>query len=322
MIDPAVLNMLAASKIYSGRSILGDLLLHLAFAGDNHSRLVTEDRFWNAIWDFNRLDVWDLQATEPFVKGSPLPPGVADGVRSAYHALQEAESLRQTLLENNRVTDGIRSLIQQYRSLGTNEEEIRGAQQEMERSPVLRAIMRLLFAHPLWDVAEDAASVLSDMPRELAAPLIQELLADTYWKVRYGAIEAAFGMRYVDNYELFTKAVHEFYNDANCRVRALCVENFTAQVLACEEDERRRWCGNFAPEIKTWLRDEDCWVLEHVYRLFRQLDQQGDDYTPLLADGVSRLFSSNAEWYRLERGDFLRSIEAAKMRLTGPSGAD
>jgi serine/threonine-protein kinase len=324
MIDPAVLNMLAASEIYSGRSILGDLLLHLAFVGDNHSRLVTEDRFWNPIWDFNRLDVWDLQAVEPFVKGSPLPPGVADEVRNAYQALQEIEALRQTLLENNRVTDGIRSLIGKYRSLGTSDEGIRRAQQEMEKSPELPAIMRLLFAHPLWNVAEDAASVLSDMSRELAAPLIRKLLADTYWKVRYGAVEAAFGFRYVDNYALFTEAVHEFHNDANCRVRALCVENFTAQVLACEQDERDRWCGDFAAEIKTWLKDEDCWVLEHVYRLFRQLDQLGDDYTPLLADGVSPLFEGNAEWYRLERGDFLRWIEAARISREAhkrPSGA-
>jgi hypothetical protein len=321
-IDPAVLNTLAASEIYSSRSVLGDLLLHLAFSGQDRSKLVTADRFWSAVWDFNKLDVWDLQATGRFVQGSPLPPEAADGVRNAYQALQEHEALRQTLLKDNRITDGIRGLIGNYRSLGTDQETIREAQEEMERSPALQAIMRLLFAHPLWDVAEDAASVLSGMPRELAAPVIQELLTDAYWKVRYGAIEAAFGLRYKDNYELFSKAVHEFYHDANCRVRALCVENFTAQVLACEQKERDRWRHDFAAEIKAWLRDEDCWVLEHVYRLFQQLDRQGDDYTPLLADGVSRLFESNPEWYRMERGDFLRSIEAAKMHLTGPSGAD
>jgi len=323
MIDPAVLNALAASEVYTGRSIVGDLLLHLAFAGDDHSQLVTESQFWNAIWDFNKLDVCDLRAIGYLVGDSRPPDGPNDEIRNAYQALQEAEDLRQTLLADNRITDGIRLLFQQYRVLGIHQEQIRGAQEEMANSPGLHAIMRLLFAHPLWDVAENAASVLSGMPREVAAAHIRELLADANWKVRYGAIEAAFGIRYVDDYELFKKAVQEFHNDANCRVRGLCVENFTAQVLACEPDERRRWCGDFATEIKTWLRDEDCWVLEHVYRLFRQLDRQGDDdFQPLLADGVSRLFEGTPEWYRLERGEFLRWIETAKRRLIAPSIAD
>ena len=78
-------------------------------------------------------------------------------------------------------------------------------------------------------------------------------------------------------------------------MRALCVENFTAQVGACEPDEPQRWCGNFAAEIKTWLKVEDCWVLEHVCRMFRQRDHKGADNTPLLADGVTRPVSFDAK---------------------------
>ncbi len=321
-INGAALNTLAASEIYSSRSVLGDLLLHLAFTGRDRSELVTEDRFWNAVWDFNKLDVWDLRAIGRFCRDPLLPPGEAISERDSYQVLLDAESLRQKLLEDSSLTDGIRNLIQkpQYRSLSLQTYAIRGVQQELENSPALPKIIRLLFAHPLWDVAEDAASVLSDMSPEIATPVIEELLEDKCWRLRYGAIEAAFGIRYVDDYVLFTKAVRSCYDHPNCRVRALCVENLTAQILACESEERGRWCANFAAEIKAWLKDEDCWVLEHIYRLFRQLDERGDDYQPLWTDGVSRLFENCPNWYRMKRADFLRSIEAAKIRLSETSG--
>jgi hypothetical protein len=311
-IEPNTLNALATGDVYSSRSVLGDLLLHLAFTGKSRSSLVTAERFWKPVWDFNRLDVWDIKAIELLIAAITPGAGGDENVLSAWRMLNEAEAQRQELLNDKSLPESTRNLLEQYRTLGTNKQPIEAASADLETSPALGRIMRVLFAHPLWDVAEDAASVLSDMAPATARPVIAALLSDPSWKVRYGAIEAAFGFRYVDNYELFSKAVRQFYNDPNCRLRALCLENFAAQALASEPDQRRRWCADFSQPIKSWVKDEDCWVLEHVYRLFRQLDNFGDDYQPLLADGVSRLFEGCLGWCTMERGEFLRAIEHAK----------
>jgi hypothetical protein len=71
----------------------------------------------------------------------------------------------------------------------------------------------------------------------------------------------------------------------------------------------------FKPAIEYWLKDEDCWVLEHVYRLFRQLDDGGVNVKPMLERGVSRLMDGGREWYTMPREKFLRHIEERKEEL-------
>jgi hypothetical protein len=76
-----------------------------------------------------------------------------------------------------------------------------------------------------------------------------------------------------------------------------------------------RVVASFAEEIGYWLRDEDCWVLEHVFRLVRQLEARGSDLSILFGWGVSRLFADEPNWYRLDRESFLQHIESRKREL-------
>jgi hypothetical protein len=76
-----------------------------------------------------------------------------------------------------------------------------------------------------------------------------------------------------------------------------------------------RLLTEFDAEIRAWLRDEDCWVLEHVFRLVRALAARGRDLTGLLSDGVSRLFADQPLWYQLDREAFLVHIESRKRAL-------
>jgi hypothetical protein len=129
--------------------------------------------------------------------------------------------------------------------------------------------------------------------------------------VRFGAIEAAFAIRHLDRAAAFFEAVRRFHHDPNCRVRALCAENLVSMIVnrGALVD---RLVVQFASEIGVWLCDEDCWVLEHVFRLVHRLDERGADLTPLFAGGVSRLFADDPNWYRRDREHFLVHIERRK----------
>jgi hypothetical protein len=80
-------------------------------------------------------------------------------------------------------------------------------------------------------------------------------------------------------------------------------------------ETRRNLLEKFQKEIRRWLRDEDCWVLEHVFRLFQALHNRHVDFKWLVSEGVSPLFADNPAWYMLDREAFLRHIEVRKNQL-------
>ena len=74
---------------------------------------------------------------------------------------------------------------------------IRPVESELRRSPDLSAVIHLLFGHPAWDVRESAATTLASIAasREEAVALIRRFFRDEDYKVRYGAVEAAWSFR-------------------------------------------------------------------------------------------------------------------------------
>jgi hypothetical protein len=179
--------------------------------------------------------------------------------------------------------------------------------------------MRLLFSHPLWDVAETAASVLMSLieadqtKREIVCALFDE----PNWRVRFGAIETAFQFAEIDRMALFAEAVRRFYGDGNSRVRALCAENLISYILERPQALRADYLADYKPAIERWLRDDDCWVLEHVFRLLRKLSSDGFACDEFFASGRPVLLEGlpNAPWHELPRETFLTYIEGRKREL-------
>lgn len=329
MIDGSLLERLASGEVYVDRMILGELLLTLVFLGMNEPRLlaagprerVTHERFWRPLWSYNRLDIVDLDAAWHFVRQEPLPPSLEQNeeVRTAYGHMQEVEQDRQRLLNDPEVQrlPAVLDLLDAFYRLTLERHLIRAAEAELERlTPhMLERVMRVLFAHPLWDITENAGTVLSSIAeRDLEKlGLIGRLMQDRYWRVRYAAIEAAFGSRLFNDHVLFSQAVRDNYSHANPRVRGLCSENLTAWIVNSPLEERPALMERFAEPIHHWVHDlglQDCWLLDHMHHLFSELRQTpGFDCARLLEGVRSPLLQESPPWYTLPRPEFLRSIE-------------
>ncbi len=333
-LDAGLLGRLAESPSYADRMILGELLLMLTFQrrpGFDARALVPCASFWEPVWDYHRLDVCDLTAAGYFLRDgdNSLPETVRDeAVRRAYADLERTARLRAGLLVSSPVRDVavLRELFEGYGTRATDRDRIRAAEDDLGRllrTPALAEAMRVLFAHPLWDVGEAAASVLSSFAEAepQAEEIIRELRQDEYWRVRYAAVEAAFAVRFLDQHRLFREAVHACYRDANCRVRGLCAENLMAWLVYSRPPEHRALVEEFKEEILYWVRwGDDCWLLEHVYHLFKALTERagesGYDCEELLASGVSPLLGEPGErrFYELTRAEFLQRIEGQRAR--------
>jgi hypothetical protein len=205
-------------------------------------------------------------------------------------------------------------------------------------------MLRLLFGHPLWSVAEAAAHVAAKLLREAKiagetaeargyVEIVESLFDQQLpWRVRYGAMEAAFQIRLNDEpkHATFFKGVKEFrfYDDQSSKMRGLCAENLLSIILNASDKQRTAFESQFEPEIRRWLVDEDCWVLEHVYRYFHALHQRArnekKDAECLVSASIGRFMSGPQspltagldEWWAQDRATFLEHIETQKAQRT------
>jgi hypothetical protein len=237
-------------------------------------------------------------------------------VKDCYAWCERVQADIDRILGGADVGAAVRKLLESYHSLGEDEKPIRAARDELAACARLPELMRILFAHPIWSVAEAAASVLSALSKTdlRCLDIIDELLGDENWRVQYGANEAAFAVG-TRHEAVFHDAVRRLYDHKNPRIRGLCAENLISVMLNAGSDKRKRLFEDFKPQISQWLRDQDCWVLEHVFRLFNSLHLRRIDAGDLLAAPASPLFDDRPDWYTLPRADFLRHIERRKREL-------
>ncbi len=333
------IKLLADSSTYPGRCILGDLLLNLMLQTKDGRLSLRPDeimgsvdhqsRFWNPIWRFQQMDVWALEATSHFLRDEPPPGAATDGVREAYKILDETEKKRTQLLaklEGLGDMSVVSDLLSSYYKLGVvSNKDIRAALSGLtvKEESGLKSVFEVLFAFPLWEVVEKAASALAsivdDNPR-LAEFIRGELFEHPVWRVRYGAAETAFLTSFDPRRGLFSDAVRRFYNEEEPLLRGNCAENVAAWILETEsEEDRAKLLSGFQVQIECWLKDDDCWVLDHMYRLFWKLaqEQPGMSLEPLLRSGVSPLLKGeDSVWYLLDRRRFLARIERNKIGIS------
>jgi hypothetical protein len=305
-----------------GPAIIGYLFMNLALRQDvalDLRQTVRSPNFWKSRWGLVRLDLAEISAAELFFSKPRRRPGPNDSadIKECYANLIEASSTRSALMKEEQ-DERLVELFGDYFELALQPQAIVHVSDALIASPLFKRQIKFLLGHPVWSVSEEAASVLASLEPDAAAELISSLLSCKNWRVRYGAIEAAFFMR-ARKPEIFHAAVSDFYASDNCRTRGLCAENLFAIMLAAGADRRTELLDRFRIQISRWLLDEDCWVLEHVFRFFSALFKRGIDCSWLLSQPTSPLLAGMPNWFERDRLDFMRHIERQKAK--GGKGA-
>ncbi len=230
------LSRLANHPCYPGRSILGDLLLNLVYQ-KKRQRDVEEllprggdnARFWEPIWDFVSYDVNAIRAAAYRNRGEKPAESEAEDVKAEYIYLLRLEAWQEELGKLFRNEPVVAGIVNDYFFIGSDTKRLERAAAQFEALPMsekLLPLFRLLFGHPLWSVAEWAASVFAARLREakkhepeMARAHIRIIEAlferDLPWRVRYGAMETAFQIRLDEEpkHETFFNGVRLFYYD-------------------------------------------------------------------------------------------------------------
>jgi hypothetical protein len=155
--------------------------------------------------------------------------------------------------------------------------------------------------------------------------IVTKLFDDGNWCVQYGACEAAFIMSEHKELReggtrLFHSAVRRFYDSPNCKIRGNCAENLFSHILNSSGSDWSKSLELFDREIRYWLRDQDCWVLEHIFCFFEALHKRHVNFEHLLASEQSPLLESAPRWHLFDRQEFLLHIEQRKEKIVAAGG--
>ena len=346
-----LLERLANHPCYPGRSILGDLMINLVYKGFEPSRLLPRGKgekhpFWDPVWDFIAYDVNAIRAAELANANTPPGPGASEAVKEEHKFYLQMQAWRAELLDLLKplpTAAGVYEIVERFFEIGAKQElisEQSDAFAKLSTPEPLVSVLRLLFAHPLWSVGETTAGVIAGLirdAREKAQPdeakayrdAIRTLLASREpWRVPLAAMETAYQFRHEDEPEkmaTFSDGIHRFYADPSSKLRGLCAENLFSVMLNASDNRRRELERQFKREIRFWLRDEDCWVLEHVHRYFHALHLRHLKVSRFIGGRVmralgvrrgSRLFAGLNGWWKADREKFLTYIDREKGKVS------
>ena len=338
-IDVDALHRMSNSESYLVRSSLGDLLINLQLQDRWPKELEwtkLDKAFLSPRFEFNYLDILDILSlrVEPGLDCQPT----TTATREFHHELR---------LHNDRLKShpDLKDLAHDYFELGVDPHELK----EKHRAKIWKVcatdptafefVFRHLLRHPLWECSEAAASLLADYvsqgssgQRNGAKAFLRSILGkkDVHytqdWRLHAGAIETAFALRNSDP-SLFDDAVQSFSGaQNNPRVRGLVAENVVAAIVEeLDSEERGKLIKKWISSLKGWLQDTDAWVLEHMYRLFRELVSKDPliqqlltepSLSPLLVgSGTSKGQEWQRDFWKLNRKQYLMRIEANAARL-------
>jgi hypothetical protein len=325
-IEKTVINSIANGPTYQFRAIVGDFLI-VQICNKIHKKsnniettsdLIFPDKktiFWNPIWDFNKMDIITINNLLKTLNNSNYEKLNQQDINPNFII----SILRSKLISHIPAVEDNFCILKNFYILSSNLDEISKYIALHKDSVEMLSLFELLFMHPHWKVAEEAAAVLATLYQSDAhfIDIYNHLFINNNWRINYGVAEAAFLARSYDKNFLFYRAVDTFYNSPHPLLRGNCVENLVALLLSSSSEERYFIFSKYTDILKYWLNDSDCWVLDHLHRLYNNL-YVNETMDPLIQDILdsnnNKLFNidNNTSWYHLSRDEFLLHIEKIK----------
>lgn len=334
----------AASGSATDRMVASEALLALAVQGEDVRSWVPPEveRFWHPAWPNQQAEVDAIQVL--LASGRELEtPSPAQSTVLAQQALAarlgralgnhalfgpgaalgEQQALRETLWPMSHQQCGkdyVGDALQALHGLGERPEGF------------AFDLVQLLMLHPLWDIGEVGSNLLADLVKRSQGrrmTWVDALMAtdDAHWRLRYGAVDAAFTAGAVDGYAKFCDVVvragmSDDARDPYHRVRGICADDLHAYLKQLDSDRRRAALAPGQPLallLQHWLRTaDDIWLLEYLHAVMHLLgtgrQQLPEVVASLLQVELAAALPQDAgrPFHELERDEFLKRVELAR----------
>jgi hypothetical protein len=347
-INDVLFQNLSKSTYFYDRGILAEIMIGLSLRGQDvcACKYIDHDTFWKPIWEYNILELIDICGIlkwkgckqEDCLRLSEMPTRIfsvlsqdrQEELKEFFNPnnrskwLAESEAMRIMLLGSlSGEFLNIKSILTNpwtvnRHSLGNIQEEL-----QLIDSESLSGFVRLMISHPSWDIREAISITLAHLAnsRQDALMLMDGLIKESDWKLRYGGVEAAWSYRTTDEGKRFLKSLGECAQHPCARVRGLCAENTANWIINSQSLEKKETLlKECLPFIKQWLMDSDIWPVENMFLLLNHFHELYKNSQQNLIDIITKnhcelspwLHSLGDKWWEKDRNDFLGSLEKAR----------
>jgi len=326
------------------RMVAGEMLLALAIQGEPVAQWPVGEaagaNFWDPIWPNHRADVDAIHVVDADRNGTLASLDADDASLQACLEQHQAAKRLRLELSGHPYLKGDEDAAHKARlhhvvssSLAKQQSEksllddafddiarvVDGAPEQQEFALKL---ITLVLLHPLWDVTESGANLLSDLIKgdKKRQWLIQRLLASSpcQWRVLYGAADAAYSAGSEIGYELFQQVLVAVGKTRQCRIRGICSDDLCAWLREASTRQRQQILEqpDIVELIRCWVETaDDIWLLEYLHKLFHDL-WRGDKADPnliphLIPEKLSDYLDEacGRPFYTLAETDFLLTVE-------------
>jgi hypothetical protein len=336
----------AASASATDRMVASEALLALAVQGEDVRRWVGPDvtGFWRPSWPNQQADIDAIEVL--LAPGGSVAPGASAALGTVVAQQQLARRLGEALSADARF-DGDGALKRQSdlrETLWPLSHQQCGKDYIGDALQALHALgerpegftfdlVRLLMLHPLWDVGECGSNLLAELvllSQGRCMAWVDALMAsdEAHWRLRYGAVDAAYTAGMADGYAKFLEVVviagkSDAARDPYGRVRGICADDLYAFLKPQDSSSRRALLAPGQPLaglLRHWLATaDDIWLLEYLHALMRLL-ATGRAQLPEVVNGLMRgdltpLIPRDlgGPFYDLEPEAFLAAVEAKRL---------
>ena len=304
---------------YFARSALNDLLFTWSLSSPKRvaAFMAEHPTVREVSWEHLQLDLDVIDARLSAAQANDFR-----AVKKERRFLQAAKNCRSELLSELSGLDAISKVVATFlesdislegSELLTDMEKLFDQSSDTKPDVVLN-LMTFLMSHPLWSKAEKTGRILGHLATRSHCSArvfetVDKLAEHDNWRVQYGAIEASFLFRHEwrgmadAGTTRFDLNLSRFHAHDVSRIRGLCAEDFVGD-LFCRN--ARTWTqrlngnliGNLSCRdvISRWLCDDDCWVIDHIHRLFYMIFGKNSGLTERVPLGDKHLTNELKAW--------------------------
>ena len=224
-------------------------------------------RFWRAYWPNLRMDIEAIcvHSRVELPWGRDVPGDVPASLEAAQAQADLALSLSRRLVSHPLFVSSERPSLHRLQwavgkfedqqcdlvALDESLDDLLHLIDRVEFKGLIFDVIRRLMLHPSWDLTESGASLVANLIKKQSKQkgrtggpwwLIEDLLKSDpkFWRLLYGAVDAAYNVGGVDGYGMFRKALIAVKHVDQCRVRGICADNLRMWVKRASDEQKRQ----------------------------------------------------------------------------------
>jgi hypothetical protein len=203
----------------------------------------------------------------------------------------------------------VRAAIQSFHLLPNDLVALRDLGAALAEVKDLGVVARILLAHPAWEVRNSVAEAfgIAAKRRSDVPSICRELLESSDWRLRYGAVNVAYALRFQDR-QLTIEVMQRGALDDHAWVSGLSADFLFDRFAGAPRALQERRIAEQTLHLDKLAQTRDMWVAYSLFHLAQTFNEEGwSDALPIARVGA--LLHDIPGWSTMDEDEFYAQLD-------------